>query len=180
MAIANLSWDKTLNVVSYTIEYKKTIDNKWILYKNNVLNNYIKILNLSPGTQYDFKIISNYLNSSSNGIIETYITPFVDVDNLKGIITNNSILLSWNNINSAISYDIEYKISSNNNFNNAINSPLINNTSLKTINFNIDNLIYGTQYDFKVTVNYLKGKSKGIIVSYNLPSPNIKKINING
>ena len=74
MAIANLSWDKTLNVVSYTIEYKKTIDNKWILYKNNVLNNYIKHYKLS-------NIHKNGQRSLNKNSIENEKTKKVSIDN---------------------------------------------------------------------------------------------------
>jgi len=148
---AQLNW--TGNAPSYKIQYRKTGTVIWTYVTTNTLN--ITINNLTPATEYDYRVqaicvfgASNYSNVSKFTTLNDDNAPCDKPTNLSASnITNSSAKINWNAVTGASSYKISYV---------GINNDTQLKSSTSTTNsVSLSNLVVATNY--KLWINTVCG-----------------------
>ncbi|MBK9109073.1 MAG: fibronectin type III domain-containing protein [Saprospiraceae bacterium] len=110
---ATLNWNAVTGAISYRLEYKLSSDNTWTLLDAARTSTSFPLGGLAPSTSYDWRVRSNCSNSNSNYSQTNFVTLDIcgDPTNLNSTTTPNSATLNWNAVSGAISYSIDYKLS---------------------------------------------------------------------
>jgi hypothetical protein len=110
---ATLGWNNEPSAVSYRLEYKLSSDTTWTLLSSAHTSTSIALTGLASSSSYDWRVRSNCatLNSGFTQTSFTTLTACPDVTGLQTISTTSTqASLSWNNVGSASSYAVEYKL----------------------------------------------------------------------
>ncbi|WP_128331688.1 C10 family peptidase [Apibacter sp. HY039] len=112
-----LKWNDISSALSYTLEYKASDEDKWTIIKNITSGSSLTLYRLKENTAYLWRIKTNCPDSKSSyvqGSFNTLSSCFSPSRLIASDITENSVNLRWNVISSALSYTLEYRASSDN------------------------------------------------------------------
>lgn len=143
---ATLSWSAVSGAISYNVEYKHFSDNNWTAA--NTSANFLHITGLIASSQYQWRVqsvcngntsqfsfISSFRTSLGGGTCGTPVN--VSASN----ITSSSASVSWGAVSGAVSYNVQYKLSSDGTWNS------INVTGTTTI---LSSLLANSTYNVRI------------------------------
>ncbi len=146
---ATLNWSAVASAVSYNVQYKIYNAGSWTTAVS--ATNAYALSGLSFSTKYYFQIQSNCGggNSSNYSTKDSFTTAAPPVCNVPTSLSASSITastaqLNWNNVASATSYNVQYKLSSGSTWTTVVSA---SNAYLLT------GLAAATSYDFQVQAN---------------------------
>ncbi|MBL0047827.1 MAG: fibronectin type III domain-containing protein [Bacteroidetes bacterium] len=112
---ANIAWDAVAGASSYLIEYRVVGTNVWTSVSSNTTSE--SLSGLLPASSYEFHVqtICSASNSSAFTNAATFATIAPPCGIAAGLIsagaTSTSVSLSWNPVQDATSYSIQYRVS---------------------------------------------------------------------
>lgn len=160
----NVSWTAVSGANSYDVDYKLTTSSTWTNAATATTSTSVNITGLTQGTLYDWRVRANCTGASGNYVAAQFTTtappPTCDVPaNLSATsITSSSATVSWSAVSGAVSYDVDYKLSSSGTWINAATA-----TTLTSIT--LSGLDPSAQYDWQVRSNCSSSLSSGYSTS---------------
>jgi len=158
---ALLSWSAATGAVSYKLEYKLAVGSTWTVISTS--NTSYNLTGLTAGTTYNARVqtVCSSGSSTYSGII-SFTTSGGSCNTPTGLsitgISSSSATASWSPVTGAISYNFQYKLSTNNTWTQ------INTTS---ISVQLNGLTPNTMYDTRVQTVCASGTSSfSAIVSF--------------
>ena len=110
----SLSWTASSNATSYKVEMKEG-DGDWNVLSSTVTTTSYEATGLKENTSYAFKVTAQKGTITSSAETVTVKTSTVPIDSVTGLsatATSNSVTLSWNAVENAAKYRIEWYTSS--------------------------------------------------------------------
>ncbi|HKR05728.1 MAG TPA: fibronectin type III domain-containing protein, partial [Bacteroidia bacterium] len=141
---AQLDWSSIAGAISYNVQYRIAGSSTWTTV--NVGSDPLNISSLSPASDYEWQVQTVCSTDSSTfSSLSNFTTPAPPCDTTSNLtssnITTSSAYLSWNAVNGAISYNVQYRI---------IGSGSWTSTSSATNNLNISPLSPSSNYEWQV------------------------------
>ncbi|MEP7165891.1 MAG: reprolysin-like metallopeptidase [Ferruginibacter sp.] len=154
---ATVSWTAVSGAVSYDVDYKLTSSGTWTNAATATASTSTAISGLTASTVYDWRVRTNCSGSSSTYTSSQFTTASVPVCNApSGLassgITTSGATVSWSAVSGAISYDVDYKLTSSGTWTNAA-------TATTSTSVAISGLSSSTVYDWRVRTNCSFGSS---------------------
>jgi len=157
---ATLGWSAGSGNVNYTIEYKKRTDAGWSVLATDITAVSYELKGLTASTVYDWRVkgkcadgtVTAYLNATFN-TLGTCASPAAPVTS--GI-TAGAAQLSWTAAAGAVSYDVQYKRSSDLNWTVAV-------AGTTGTAYNLSGLSEGTTYNWRVRTNCQAGATSAFV-----------------
>jgi hypothetical protein len=148
---ATLNWGSVSGATGYTIEYKLSSSSTWTGSTTSSTNT-VSLTGLSAGSTYDWRVQSNCSGGNSSFVQANFTTACPVATGLTtSNLSSNSATVSWNAASGAVSYIVEYKLSSSSSWTVASTT---SNTSLL-----ISSLLSGNTYDWRLQTNCTAGNS---------------------
>ncbi|MBK8611509.1 MAG: fibronectin type III domain-containing protein [Chitinophagaceae bacterium] len=152
---ATVSWSAVTNAVSYTVDYKANSSSTWISVSTAQTGTSANLAGLTEGTLYDWRVKAN-CNAGSGAFVQAQFTTTAPCNAPAGLssssITSSGATVSWSAVSGAISYDVDYKLSSTSTWTNSISGTTSTSRS-------ITGLLASTLYDWRVITNCSGGSS---------------------
>jgi hypothetical protein len=151
---ATLSWSASAGAVSYDVDYKLTSSGTWTNAATATATTSIDISSLATGVQYDYRVRAN-CSVGSTSYTSAQFTTLCNVAPTglsASSVTNSSATLSWSASTGAVSYDVDYKLTSSGTWTNAV-------TATAATSIDISSLATGAQYDYRVRANCSVGST---------------------
>jgi hypothetical protein len=154
---ATVSWTAVSGAVSYDVDYKLTSSGTWTNAATATSSTSVAISGLTASTVYDWRVRTNCSSASSSYTAAQFTTASVPVCNApsglaaSGITTTNATV-SWTAVSGALSYDVDYKLTSSGTWTNAA-------TATPSTSIAISGLTASTVYDWRVRTNCSFGSS---------------------
>jgi len=144
---ATLNWSAVSGAASYNIRYKLTSSGTWT--NGTSASTSLNISGLTAGSNYEFQVqtvcsgtSSSSFSSSSNFTTSSGTQTCTTPSSLSAsAVSTNSATLNWGAVSGAVSYNVEYKLSS------ASTYTSVNST---TNSYSLAGLTANTSYDFRV------------------------------
>jgi len=154
---ATVSWAAVSGAVSYDVDYKLTTTGTWTNAATATSSTSVAISGLSASTVYDWRVRTNCSSSSSAYTAAQFTTAAVPVCNAPtglaaSSITTSSATVSWTAVSGAVSYDVDYKLTTTGTWTNAA-------TATTSTSVAISGLSASTVYDWRVRTNCSFGSS---------------------
>ena len=154
---ATVSWTAVSGAVSYDVDYKLTSSGTWTNAATATASTSVAISGLSASTVYDWRVRTNCSTASSTYTQAQFTTTAVPVCNApSGLsasgITTSGATLSWTAVSGALSYDVDYKLTSTSTWTNAA-------TATTSTSVAVGGLSASTVYDWQVRTNCSFGSS---------------------
>ena len=154
---ATVSWVAVSGAVSYDVDYKLTSSGTWTNAATATTSTSVAISGLTASTVYDWRVRTNCSSASSTYTSAQFTTASVPVCNApSGLassgITTTGATVSWTAVSGAISYDVDYKLTSSGTWTNAA-------TATSSTSVAISGLSASTVYDWQVRTNCSFGSS---------------------
>ncbi len=154
---ATVSWTAVSGAVSYDVDYKLTSSGTWTNAATATTSITANISGLTASTIYDWRVRTNCSSASSSYTAAQFTTTATAVCNAPAglnasAITSSSATVSWTAVSGAVSYDVDYKLTSSGTWTNAA-------TATTSITANISGLTASTIYDWRVRTNCSSGSS---------------------
>jgi hypothetical protein len=154
---ATVSWTAVSGAVSYDVDYKLTSTGTWTNAATATASTSVNISGLTPSSVYDWRVRTNCSSGSSSYATAQFTTASVAVCNAPSglavsAITTSSATVSWTAVSGAISYDVDYKLTSSGTWTNAA-------TAISSTSVNISGLTSSSVYDWRVRTNCSSGSS---------------------
>ncbi|MEO6490312.1 MAG: fibronectin type III domain-containing protein, partial [Ferruginibacter sp.] len=148
---ATVSWSAVSGAVSYDVDYKLTSSGTWTNAATATTSTSVAIGGLSASTVYDWRVRTNCSFGSSGYSASQFTTSAVFVCNAPsglaaGSITTSSATVSWTAVSGAVSYDVDYKLTSTSTWTNA-------STATASTSTGLSGLSASTVYDWRVRTN---------------------------
>ncbi|QEC66012.1 T9SS type A sorting domain-containing protein [Panacibacter ginsenosidivorans] len=151
---AILSWTASAGASSYTVDYKLASSGTWTNAATATTSTSVTLSGLSTGTVYDYRVRANCASGSTSYTSEQFTTLCnVAPSGLSASsVTNNSATISWSASTGAVSYDVDYKLTSTGIWTNAA-------TATTSTSVNLNSLTAGSVYDYRVRANCAAGST---------------------
>ena len=154
---ATVSWTAISGAVSYDVDYKLTTSGTWTNAATATASTSVAISGLTASTTYDWRVRTNCSSSSSAYTAAQFTTASVPVCNApSGLaassITTSGATVSWTAVSGAVSYDVDYKLTTSGTWTNAA-------TATGSTSVAISGLSSSTTYDWRVRTNCSFGSS---------------------
>ncbi|CAN5880718.1 zinc-dependent metalloprotease family protein [soil metagenome] len=154
---ATVNWTAVSGAVSYDVDYKLTSTSTWTNAATATTSTSVAISGLTASAVYDWRVRTNCSSASSGYTAAQFTTAAVPVCNAPAGLTSSSIstagaTVSWTAVSGAISYDVDYKLSSSSTWTNAA-------TATTSTSVLISGLTASTVYDWQVRTNCSFGSS---------------------
>lgn len=150
---ATLNWTASAGASGYTVDYKASTSTTWTNVLTNSNTTSYVLSGLIPGTSYDWRVSGNCASGSSDFISSVFTTNSAcgkSASLTTGSITTQAATLSWTGIDTALSYNIDYKTGASN-----IWTPLASGLTQTT--FSWTGLTEGTLYKWRVNATCTLG-----------------------
>jgi lipid-A-disaccharide synthase-like uncharacterized protein len=157
------NWSAVSGAVSYDVDYKLSTSSFWINIANGTTSLSWDLLGLAASTFYDWRVKANCASGSSGYAQTTFTTSSMPTScpAPSGLstsnITSSSSTANWSAVSGAVSYDVDYKLSTSSSWINIANGT----TSLS---WQLLGLGASTLYDWRVRANCV-GQSSGYSAS---------------
>lgn len=153
-ASATISWSASLGALSYDVDYKLTSSATWTNAATATTSTSVNLSSLTTGSVYDYRVRANCASGST-----TYASAqFTTLCNIapsglsESAVSNSSATVSWLASTGAVSYDVDYKLTSSVTWINAA-------TATTSTSVNLSSLITGSIYDYRVRANCASGST---------------------
>ncbi len=161
---ATVSWTAVSGAVSYDVDYKLTSTSTWTNAATATASTSVAISGLSASTIYDWQVRTNCSGSSSAYTAAQFTTAGAAVCNAPSGLASSSITtsgatVSWTAVSGAVSYDVEYKLTSASTWTAAA-------TATTATSVAISGLASSTVYDWHVRTNCASGSSSYIAAQF--------------
>ncbi|XP_078135776.1 receptor-type tyrosine-protein phosphatase H-like [Sander vitreus] len=144
-----LMWDKVNNISSYFLQYGTKEDTINVVEGPSVEH---VVTSLSPGTKYNFTLITEFERVNSTGYKFEAVTAPRNVDNVTVLTQNeSSITLMWDKVNNISSYFLQYGTKEDTI--NAVEGPSVEHV--------VTSLSPGTKYNFTLITEFERVNSTG-------------------
>jgi Metallo-peptidase family M12/Secretion system C-terminal sorting domain/Fibronectin type III domain len=149
---ATLSWGFVSGAVSYKVEYKLASATLWIVSTSAAFGTVYNLSGLSAGMSYNVRVSTNCSGSTSApSSITTFSTTggatcAAPVTPSISSITTSGGLVSWSAVSGAVTYKVEYKLSSAVSWTTAI-------SAVAGTSYTLSGLSAGTVYNVRVSTN---------------------------
>lgn len=157
---ATLSWTAVTGATSYDVDYRAVGAGTWTTGAAATTSTSLNLTGLTQGTDYEFRVKTNC--SFNNGTFATEVFSTLCSTAPTGLsatdITNSTATLNWSAAAGAVSYQVDFKLSTESIWVKA--SDAATGTSI-----NIYNLIPGKLYNFRVASNCTAGTSSAFTSS---------------
>ncbi len=155
---ATVSWQAVSGAVSYDVDYKLNNSSVWINAATATTNTSVNLTGLVESSLYDWQVRTNCSGSSSAYTQAQFTTAAAFVCNspsglAASSITTSSATVSWSAVSGAVSYDVDYKLSTASTWTNSV-------SGTTSTSRNITGLTAGSLYDYRVRTN-CNGSSSG-------------------
>ncbi len=154
---ATVSWTAVSGAISYDVDYKLTSSGTWINAATATASTSVAISGLAASSAYDWRVRTNCSFGSSGYAAAQFTTAAVPVCNApsglaSSSITSSGATVSWNPVSGAVSYDVDYKLTTTGTWTNAA-------TATASTSVAISGLAASTIYDWRVRTNCSFGSS---------------------
>ncbi len=148
---ATVNWNAVSGAVSYDVDYKTSASGTWTNAATATTATSANLAGLASGTVYDWRVRTNCSGSSSSYSASQFTTGSVAACNAptgltSSAITTNSATISWSAASGAVSYDVDYKLTSSGTWTNAA-------TGITGTAVNLSGLTSASSYDWRVRTN---------------------------
>ena len=149
-SVATLSWTAVSGAVSYAVDYKLNSSSIWTSLSAAQATTSASLSGLLAGTQYNWRVKANCASGSGNYVTANFTTtaPFFcnTPSGLTSTVTSSNATVNWIAVSGAVSYAVDYKLSTDTVWTSATLS-----TSATSIS--ISGLLASTTYNFRVSTN---------------------------
>ncbi len=154
---ATVSWTAVSGAINYDVDYKLTSSGTWTNAATATTSTSVAISGLSSSTVYDWRVRTNCSFGSSGYTAAQFTTATVITCNVPSGLSSSSITtsgatVSWTAVSGAISYDVDYKLTSSGTWTNAA-------TATASTSVAISGLAASSTYDWRVRTNCSGGSS---------------------
>ncbi len=154
---ATVGWTAVSGAVSYDVDYKLTSSGTWTNAASATTSTSVAISGLTASTVYDWRVRTNCSSASSTYSAAQFTTAAVPVCNApaglgSSSITTSGATVSWTAVSGAVSYDVDYKLTSSGTWTNAA-------TATTSTSVALSSLTASTVYDWRVRTNCSFGSS---------------------
>lgn len=179
---ANVSWTAVSGALNYTVEYKLASTSTWTVLASATTSTSQAITGLVAGTLYDYRIKANCAGASSGYASAQFTTAAsTTCGAVTGLaasaITQTSATVSWTALSGALSYTVEYKLSTSSTWTTAASATTATSQS-------ITGLTAGTLYDYRVLANCASGSGAYASAQFTTASaitcPGVYDVSTNG
>lgn len=177
MLTAKITWAVDITKKEYFIQYRVKGTTDWIIPPgvNPTMNSFYDIPGLVEGNDYEFRIIANCCEGSTEEIIERT-TPCPPTTSLTASTVDNSTVgLVWPSVDWAIGYNVYYKVQGDPTYILALGSPVPPSGNI-TDTLNVTGLTPTITYEFAVEVICANGTSNKVITTHEIPCPPISNL----
>ncbi len=148
---ATVNWTAVSGAVSYDVEYKLNASATWTNAATATTGLSVVLSGLTQGSLYDYRVRANCAAATGTYAQAQFTTTSPATCNApaglaSGSITSGGATVSWTGVSGAISYDVDYKLSTAAAWTNAATTT----TATSTV---ISGLTAGTLYDWRVRTN---------------------------
>ena len=166
---ATLGWTAVSGAVSYDVDYKLTTTSTWTNAATATALTSVAVSGLAQGTVYDWRVRTNCASGSSAYTAAQFTTatppPCGAPAGLNASsITNTGATLGWTAVSGAVSYDVDYKLTTTSTWTNAA-------TATSATSVAISGLTQGTVYDWRVRTNCASGSSAYTAAQFTTTAP---------
>ncbi len=148
---ATLSWSALSGALNYDVDYKLNSSSIWTNAAAATTNLSVALSGLTQGSLYDYRVRPN-CDGATGAYTQAQFTttaPFV-CNAPSGLsssaISSSSATVSWTAVSGALSYDVDYKLTSNGTWTNSI-------TATTSTSRSISGLAASSVYDWRVKTN---------------------------
>ena len=154
---ATVSWTAVSGALNYDVDYKLTSSGTWTNAATATTSTSVAISGLTASTVYDWRVRTNCSFGSSGYSAAQFTTSAPFVCNAPSGLASSSITttgatVSWSAVSGAVSYDVDYKLTSSGTWTNAA-------TATASTSVAISGLTASTVYDWRVRTNCSSGTS---------------------
>jgi hypothetical protein len=154
---ATVSWTAVSGALNYDVDYKLTSSGTWLNAATGTSSTSVAISGLASSSVYDWRVRTNCSFGSSGYTASQFTTSTAAVCNAPSGLTASAISISgatvsWTAVSGAVSYDVDYKLSSSGTWLNAA-------TATASASVAISGLIASSVYDWRVLTNCSFGSS---------------------
>ncbi len=154
---ATVSWTAVAGASSYDVDYKLTSASTWTNAATATSGTSVIISGLNSSTVYDWRVRTNCSSGSSAYTAAQFTTSGVAVCNAptglaSSAITTNSATVSWAAVSGAVSYGVDYKLTTSSTWTSAA-------TATTATSLSLSGLTASTVYDWRVLTNCSGGSS---------------------
>lgn len=154
---ATVSWTAVSGALSYDVDYKLTSSGTWTNAATGTTATSVNVSGLSAATVYDWRVRTNCSGSSSAYSASQFTTASAAVCNAPAgltasAITTSSATVSWTAVSGAVSYDVDYKLTTTSTWTNAA-------TATTSTSVALSGLTASSTYDWRVRTNCSGGSS---------------------
>lgn len=148
---ATLNWAAVNNAISYDVDYKLNSSSTWINAATATTSLSTSIASLTQGSVYDYRVRANCSAGSGNYIQAQFTTTTPATCNAPSglsasAITSSSATVNWTAVSGALSYDVDFKLSTSATWTNAVTATTLTSRA-------ISGLAASTLYDWRVRTN---------------------------
>lgn len=155
-----VSWDTVSGATSYEVQYKESTKEDWTDFTGTITGNSCVVRGLINDTEYNFQVRAKNSTDTSGWSSSVSATP-KEADavpeapgNVEASAGNASVTVSWDLVDGANSYNVEYKVLNGSSWQKANTGPI------EGIEYTVTGLTNGTEYSFQVTAVNSKGDSE--------------------
>jgi hypothetical protein len=154
---ATVSWTAVSSAISYAVDYKLNSTGTWASFSTAQTGTSANLTGLTQGSLYDWRVKATCSGGSGSFVQAQFTTtaPFVcnaPVGLSSSAITSSGATVSWTAVSGAVSYDVDYKLTSTSTWSNAV-------TATTATSRSISGLTASTVYDWRVRTNCSVGSS---------------------
>jgi hypothetical protein len=152
---STLTWTAVAGADSYSVEYKKASESTWQTATAGITSISFNLTDLSPGTVYDCRVKTTCAwegSSYSEAQFTTMPTCDSPANLASSSVTIESATLSWSAVNSADTYDVDYKLKTSSSWTSLA-------VGINTTSSNVTGLTSSAEYDWRVRSNCAWGSS---------------------
>ncbi|MEO6723656.1 MAG: reprolysin-like metallopeptidase [Ferruginibacter sp.] len=148
---ATVSWTAVTNAVSYAVDYKLNTSGTWISFSTAQAGTSANLTGLTQGSLYDWRVSATCAAGSGSKVAAQFTTtaPFVcnaPAGLTASAITTTGATLNWSAVSGAISYVVEYKLST-------ASTWTVATFGTTATSIAISGLTAGTTYNYRVRTN---------------------------
>lgn len=154
---ATVSWSAVSGALSYDVDYKLTTSGTWTNAATGTTSTSVALSGLASSSTYDFRVRTNCSGSSSAYSSAQFTTASPATCNAPtglsaSSITTSGATVSWTPVSGALSYDVDYKLTTSGTWTNAA-------TGTTSASVALTGLASSSTYDYRVRTNCSGGSS---------------------
>jgi len=148
---ATISWNAVSGATSYAVDYKLNTATTWTSFATAQSATTANLTGLTQGSLYDWRVRATCAAGSGNYVSAQFTTTAPFVCNAPSALTATAITssgatISWGAVSGAVSYAVDYKLSTDATWTSAA-------TATTTTSITLSGLVASSLYDYRVSTN---------------------------